>query len=207
MRLVFYPPQDNLDSWSMRSSGRQFCHSSCSWRHSRPRAPLESSSRRWTPPRRGTPARCSRGRSSPSQTDRGCGQTSPTKDKYFLSLRRVGQYQGTLTGLLRTRLDRAESRHCAGIIRTVRKVRESVWTFLIAVILSLTLLVLVMSSLRSDCHPTTDLTQLLSHCQGRILQRWRMEATRADFLDYKTGTRCYHHHWEMGDGIIIFLLL
>ena len=78
MRLVFYPPQDNLDLWSMRSSGRQFCHSSCSWRHSRPRAPLESSSRRWILPRPGTPARCSRAQSCLSPTDRECGQTSPT---------------------------------------------------------------------------------------------------------------------------------
>ena len=78
MRLVFYPPQDNLDLWSMRSSGRQFCHSSCSWRHSRPRAPLESSSRRWILPMRGTPARCSKAQSCLSPTDRECGQTSPT---------------------------------------------------------------------------------------------------------------------------------
>ena len=80
MRLVFYPPQDNSDLWSMRSSGRQFCHSSCSWRHSRPRAPLESSSRIWILPRPGTPARCSKVQSCLSPTDRECGQTSPTRN-------------------------------------------------------------------------------------------------------------------------------
>ena len=203
MRLVFYPPQDNLDLWSRRSSGPQFCHSSCSWRHSRHPAPPESSSRRWIPRRWDTPARCNRAPSCRSQTGRECGQTDPGG---YLEHGLTEQSLDILFGWSTLKWEMMLVPSTTVTVRAIpveNTVRERVLIFLITVILRprLTPVFFLPSA---PAVPRLMSLSSVSHCQGQILQRW--SEGNKNWFPWLQDLQCYHH-WGEGDGIIIIPLL
>ena len=206
MRLVFYPPQDNLDLWSRRSSEPQFCRSFCSWRHSRPREPQESSSQRWIPRRRDTPARCSRVQSCLSRTDRGCGQTSPTRNIFrnkSIPVSQVGHSPGYWEhDLTEQSLDIVLG--VSGLWGGWGRVSSCSW---------------YPSSWASLWTPVSYVFSLARLSSYNWSDSASVSLSRTNTSEMKNGgnknwfpwlqdlERWCYHHWEMGDGIIIFLLL
>ena len=185
MRLVFYPPLDNSDLWSRRSSEPRFCRSSCSWRHSRHRAPPESSSRRWILRRWDTPARCNRAPSCRSQTGRECDQTDPGG---YSEHELTEQSLDILFGWSTLKYEMLLVPSTTVTVRAIpveNTVRERVLIFLITVILRPRLTPV------SSSFPPPRLSHDWCHSPLSLIVkdkffRDEVKATRTDFLDYKT---------------------